>query len=133
MYPGFAELNLNKKVRGAKKSNILPVITLEDAGRLLSSVNLTWRMVVSIMAELYDPCGFWEPWKLQLKLMSQTLTGMDCDECICHEDQEAWKQQLYRLVDFPKLLKISHPALKAKSPSSPFPLASFSDSAIRTV
>ena len=99
MYPGFAELNLNKKVRGAKKSNILPVITLEDAGRLLSSVNLTWRMVVSIMAELYDPCGFWEPWKLQLKLMSQTLTGMDCDECICHEDQEAWKQQLSRLVD----------------------------------
>ena len=60
LYPGFAELNLNKKVRGAKKSNILPVITLEDAGRLLSSISLTRRMVVSIMAELYDPCGFWE-------------------------------------------------------------------------
>ena len=94
LYPGFAELNLNKKVRGAKKSNILPVITLEDAGQLLSSVNLTWRMVVSIMAELYDPCGFWKPWKLQLKLMSQTLTGMDWNECIRHEDHEMWKQQL---------------------------------------
>ena len=103
MCPGFAELNLNKKIRGAKKYNILPVITLEDAGRLLSSVTLTRRMVVSIMAELYDPCGFWEPWKLQLKLMSQTLTGMDWDEHIRHEDQDVWKQQLSCLVDFPKL------------------------------
>ena len=41
LYPGFAELNLNKKVRGAKKSNILSVLTLEDAGRLLNSVTLT--------------------------------------------------------------------------------------------
>ena len=62
LYPGFAELNLNKKVRGAKKSNILTVVTLADAGRLLNSVTLTKRMVVSIMAELYNPCGFWEPW-----------------------------------------------------------------------
>ena len=77
LYPGFAELNLNKKIRGAKKSNILPVVTLEDAGGLLDSVKLTQRMVVSIMAELYDPCRFWEPWKLQLKLMSQSLAGMD--------------------------------------------------------
>ena len=40
---------------------------------MLSSVTLTQRMVVSILAELYDPCGFWEPWILKLKLMSQTL------------------------------------------------------------
>ena len=65
LYPGFTKLNLNKKVQGAKKSNILPVVTLADAGLLLNSVTLTRRMVVSIMAELYDPCGFWEPWKLQ--------------------------------------------------------------------
>ena len=58
LYPGFAELNLNKKVRGSKKSNVLPVVTLADAGRLLNSVTLTRRMVVSILAELYDPCGF---------------------------------------------------------------------------
>ena len=41
LYPGFTELNLNKKVRGAKKSNVLPVITLEDAERLMHSVTLT--------------------------------------------------------------------------------------------
>ena len=45
-------------------------------------------MVVSTRAELYDPCGFWEPWKLQLKLMSQSLAGMDWDDNIRQEDQE---------------------------------------------
>ena len=46
------------------------------------------------MAELYDPCGFWEPWELQLKLMSQTLAGMEWDEPIHPEDQDLWKYQL---------------------------------------
>ena len=41
LYPGFAELNLNKKVRGAKKFNVLPVVTLEDVGRLMNSLTLT--------------------------------------------------------------------------------------------
>ena len=50
LYPGLAELNLNKKARRAKKSNIVPVVTLEDAGRLLNSVTLTRRMMVSILA-----------------------------------------------------------------------------------
>ena len=90
-------------VRGAKKANVLAIVTLEDAGRLLGSIRLTRRMVVSIMAELYDHCGFWEPWKLQLKLMSQSLAGIDWDDKICVEDQEMWKIQLSRLVDFPTL------------------------------
>ena len=81
LYPGFAELKLNKKVQGAKKSNLLPVITSEDAGCLM----------------------FWEPWKLQLKLLSQSLAGMDWDEYIPAENQDLLKQQLSNLVDFPKL------------------------------
>ena len=102
LYAGFAELNLNRKVRGAKKSNVLPVVTLEDTRRLMNSVTLTRGMVVSILAELYNPCGFWEPWKLQLKLLSQSLAGMDWDKYIPAENQDLWKQQLSKLVDFPK-------------------------------
>ena len=78
-------------------------MTPEDAGLLLGSVTFTRRMVVSIMAELYDPCRFWEPWKLQLKLMSQSLAGMDWDDHICQDDQKMWKSQLSHLVDFPTL------------------------------
>ena len=48
LYPGFAVLNLNKKVRGANKSN---VVTLADAGHLLNSITLTLRMVVSILVD----------------------------------------------------------------------------------
>ena len=61
--------------------------------------------MVSILAELYDPCGFWEPSKLQLKLLSQTLAGMDWDEYIPvkNQDQDQWNQQLSKLVDFYKL------------------------------
>ena len=55
------------------------------------------------MAEIFDSCGFWEPWKLQLKLMSQSLSGMDWDDHIQQEDQDMWKSQLSRLVDFPTL------------------------------
>ena len=35
--------------------------------------------------------------------MSKTLAGMEWDEYIRAEDQDLWKQQLSRLVDFPKL------------------------------
>ena len=57
-------------------------------------------MMVSILAELYAPCGFWEPWKLQLKFISQMLVGMEWDEHIPHEDQDLWKYQVSRLADF---------------------------------
>ena len=35
--------------------------------------------------------------------MSQTLPGMEWDEHIRAEDQDLWKHQSSRLVDFPKL------------------------------
>ena len=57
LYPEFEELDFKKKVRGAKKPNIQPVITIQDAGRLMTSIILTRRMVVSILAELYGPDG----------------------------------------------------------------------------
>ena len=38
-----------------------------------------------------------------MKLLSQSLAGMDQDEYIPVEDQDLWKQQLSKLVDFPKL------------------------------
>ena len=79
------------------------MVKIQVAGRLMRSVTLTLRMVVSILAELYDPCGFWESWKLQLKLLSQTLSGMDWDEYIPVESQDQWKQQLSKLFDFHKL------------------------------
>ena len=78
--PGFSELNLNKKVRGAKKPNDSPVVTCEDAVKLLSSVTITKRLVVSKVSEFFDPIGLFEPIKLQLKLEMRKLTGLAWDK-----------------------------------------------------
>ena len=55
--PGIGEINFNKKVRGARKPNEEPVVTVDDASRLLDSVLFTRRMVVGKVAEHYDPVG----------------------------------------------------------------------------
>ena len=75
--PGLGELNLNKKVRGSKKPNLTPVNSREDTEKLLNSVILTRRTILSKVAELYDPCGFWEPIKLQMRLAMLPLKGLD--------------------------------------------------------
>ena len=78
--PGLGELNLNKKIRGSKKPNLTPINSRADAEKLLRSVILTRRSILSKVAELYDPCGFWEPIKLQMKLAKIPLKGLDWDE-----------------------------------------------------
>ena len=103
MHPGFNELNFNKKVQGSKLPNVTPIANLQDALELLSNTSLTRRMIVSVLAELYDPCGFWEPWKLQLKLLSRSLSGLGWDEILPAKTQDEWKIPLSNLVDYPKL------------------------------
>ena len=57
--PGLGELNLNKKVRGLKKTNLVPVSTREDAEKLLKTITLTQRTILAKVAEVYDPCDSW--------------------------------------------------------------------------
>lgn len=54
----LGELNLNKKVRGEKKSNPVPIKTVLDAEILLGKIQLTMSMVVGKVSEFFDPCGF---------------------------------------------------------------------------
>ena len=51
------------------------------------------------MAELYDPCGFWEPIKLQMKLAMLPLKGPDWDEEIPSTEQEKWTEIIAMFVD----------------------------------
>jgi len=103
MGPGFDEINFNKKIRGAKKPNLFPVVSPQDVTRILDSTELTRRMVVSKLAELYDPIGIIEPYKLQLKLNASLLNGMDWDTPIPPELQPFWHQTFAELLDMPKL------------------------------
>ena len=100
---GLAELNLNKRVRGAKKPNEFPVSTHQDAETLLQPIQLSRRQVVSKIAEIFDPVGLWEPIKLNLKLMATELNGFEWDSPLPEKLQGVWKEKLREFVDY-KLL-----------------------------
>ena len=101
--PGFAEVNFNKKIRGMKSPNPFPVVSPDDVTKLLSSKNVTRRMVISKIAELWEPAGLWEPYKLQLKLASQSLNGIDWDVPLPQEKQEFWLGKFQEFLTIPEL------------------------------
>ena len=101
--PGFSELNFHKKIRGAKKPNDQPIVTVDDAQQLMRDIKLTRKMCASKVAELFDPIGIWEPLKLQLKLHLSKLNHLAWDQQLSPKDQEHWKEILTQVVDFPVL------------------------------
>ena len=102
--PGIGELNLNKKLRGERKPNPEPVKARSDAEKLLSGVKLTRSLIVGKISELFDPCGFFEPIKLQMKLQTSSLKGKEWDEVLPAEDQEKWREILKSYVNLPEIM-----------------------------
>ena len=90
--PGLGELNLNKKRRGEKKPNLEPVRTIQDAELLLASVKLTRSLIIGKISEFFDPCGFFEPIKLQMKLLTSSLKRKGWDEVLPDKDQIVWRE-----------------------------------------
>ena len=101
--PGYKEINFNKKRRGSKKPNPFPVVTQNDVTQLLQSTKITRRLVLSKLAEIYDPVGLWEPYKLQLKLDSNCLSGLDWDVELEPELQEMWGDRFKEFLDIPQM------------------------------
>ena len=102
--PGLGELNLNKKRRGEKKPNLEPVRTIQDAENLLASVKLTRSLIVGKISEFFDPCGFFEPIKLQMKLLTGSLKGKGWEEVLPEDDQTVWREILKGYVDLPNIV-----------------------------
>ena len=87
-----------RKIRGSRKPNEFPIITEMDAEKVLSTAVITRRIIISKIAEFYDPYGFWEPIKVQMKLEMLPLQGKDWDEVLSEEDQVKWKNVLKTFV-----------------------------------
>ena len=100
---GFKEINFNKKRRGAKPSNPFQISTHEDLTKLLGGITITRRVIMSKMAEMYDPCGFWEPYKLQLKLDNTLLKGLDWDTPVTEEIASKWTKRFHEFLELPNL------------------------------
>ena len=88
-YPGVSELNVNKKRRVMKIPNPEPVVTPEDADKILQKVKLTRRIIISKISKINDPVGIWEPLKLQLKLklLSAGIGSRPWDEKLTADEQ----------------------------------------------
>ena len=95
---------MNKKKRGEKKPNLGPVRTIQDAENLLASIKLTRSLIVAKISEFFDPCGFFEPIKLQMKLLTGTLKGKGWEEVLSEEDQTVWRKILKGYVDLPNIV-----------------------------
>ena len=93
--PGVGELNLNKKLRGERKPNV---------ERLLSGLKLTRSLIVGKVSELFDPCGFFEPIKLQMKLQTSSMKGKDWNEILPDQDQERGREILKGYVNLPEIM-----------------------------
>ena len=106
--PGFGELNFNKKKRGLKQSNPFPVVTPNDVSKLLSNTLITRRMVISKIAEIWDPIGLWEPYKFQLKLAAQSLNGMEWDTPLNNDHQLFWEARFQEFISIPNMLAPRH-------------------------
>ena len=102
--PGLGELNLNKKRRGEKKPNLEPVRTIQDAEMLMASVKLTRSLIIGKISEFFDPCGFFDPIKLQMKLLTSSLKGKGWDEVLPEKEQIVWREILKGCVELPNIV-----------------------------
>jgi len=77
----------------------------------LKSDAVTRAGVLSRVAELYDPCGWWEPVKLQMKLAMQGLVHLDWTEAIPVEERTVW-MKLFPLMSQLKEISLPHYAFE---------------------
>ena len=91
---GLGELNFNKKVRGSKEENVVPIDTVERAKELTDSVKLTRRILLGKIMEVYDPIGLFEPVKSKLKIDMKLVHTYDYDELLPDDLQVLWKANL---------------------------------------
>ena len=103
LFCGFKELNFFKKRRGARPLNKFPVDSKNRVDELLKDTPITRRVVLGKLAELYDPIGLWEAYKIQLKLDLTQLNDFDWDEPLKSELADSWRNRFYEYLQLGNL------------------------------
>ena len=78
-------MNLQRKVAPERY-----ITTQEGLRSAFTDGLITKSAVLSRMAEFYDPAGWWEPLRLQLKLLFHELISLDWNDPIPDEFHEDW-------------------------------------------
>ena len=94
--PGLSELNLNKRIKGAKKPYKTPGTSIQEAEKLFQPLSIARKQIISRIAELFDPGDVWEPWmKLDFKDMPLiTYNMLSLDRKGQEEIQKEWFAEL---------------------------------------
>jgi hypothetical protein len=75
--PSIASMNLQKKIRGQKAAPDRDVTTAHGLRSAMKDNLITRAGTLSTIAEFFDPTGWWEPLRLQLKLAFQEMNTLD--------------------------------------------------------
>ena len=97
--PSIASMNLQRKVRGQKAAPDRDVTTSDGLRSAFKDGLITRAGVLSRMAEFFDPVGWWEPLRLQMKLSFQELNALDWKDPVPESMVETWVGHFRQLED----------------------------------
>ena len=97
--PSIASMNLQRKVRGQKAAPDRDVTTGDGLRAAFKEGLINRAGVLSRMAEFFDPVGWWEPLRLQMKLSFQELNALDWKDSVPESATETWVNHFRQLEE----------------------------------
>jgi len=101
----YSPMNLEKKVRGAKRKAKLDVTNPEGIREAFRRGLITRAAALSRVAEFYDPVGWFEPLKLNMKLLLSGLNGLDWKDRVPDHFVDQWVE-LFTLMEDARAIQI---------------------------
>jgi hypothetical protein len=118
-----------KRLKGQKPP---PDISLKDTAVLDEALNnnlITRAVILSRVAELYDPCGWWEPIKVQMKLAMKNLNGLLRTDPVPPDCRKDWTE-LFHTMNQLKSIQIARSVLPEEaSPQAKIRVITIADAA----
>ena len=128
---GFDEDFFLKRVRGQKPVANKNLKDPEVLKEVLAEDLMTRAGILSRVAELYDPCGWWENVKIQMKFALQGLNGLDWKSPVPADQRKEWVL-LFQLMQTIKEVQIPRSVIPENTPSdTPIRLLVVADAAAR--
>lgn len=88
--PGIKGMNLKKKIRGQKAAPDRDVTSAAGLRSAFKDDLITRAGVLSRTAEFFDPVGWWEPLRLQMKISFQELNALDWKDPVPEHLHDTW-------------------------------------------
>jgi hypothetical protein len=111
-------MSLAKKVKGQKPAPDRDLSSSEEIKRAFLDGLISKAGVLSRVAELFDPAGWYEPIKVQMKMSFQELTPFDWADKVPDDQADAWVSH-FSFMQSVRTLSIPHYAFPlAADPNS---------------